>query len=77
MLSSPPVPPETSARPLEQNERDFTAVMCPLSTKAHFALSCCKKKSKFGSILNHMNVSHFQSIVGSSQQIIITTTDGF
>lgn len=42
MFSNPPIPPETNARPLEQNERDFTAVMCPFSTKIHFALSCCK-----------------------------------
>lgn len=44
MLSSPPIPPETRAIPVEQNERDFTAVMWPWSTNTHFALSCCKKE---------------------------------
>lgn len=44
MLSNPPIPPETRASPLEQNESDFTAVMWPWSTNTHFALSCCRKK---------------------------------
>lgn len=43
MLSSPPIPPDTRASPLEQNESDFTAVMWPWRTNTHFALSCCKK----------------------------------
>lgn len=51
MLSSPPIPPETRASPLEQNERVFTAVMWPWSTNTHFALSCCKKKQKLDEYL--------------------------
>lgn len=47
MLSSPPIPPETRASPLEQNERVFTAVMWPWSTNTHFALSCCKKNGNW------------------------------